>query len=92
MKIINDSYKLGRGFSRIETNKTLSGEYDVGSVFTPHGIVCVYAQGDASSSSYTRLDFVRSGRHHMRNFLNKRYSKRGLAKIARAFAKELISQ
>jgi hypothetical protein len=92
MKIIDDKFSVGRGFSRIEIIKNASGDYDLGVVFTPHGIVSVYAQGDENYTHLTRIDIVREGTTYVRNFNGKRYSKRGISKVAKAFAKEVFEK
>lgn len=68
----------------------MTGDYLDGSVFTPDGIVHAYAQGSGSSIfPHTKLDFVWKNTVYSKSF-NKRYSKRGIAMLARKFAKEIV--
>lgn len=89
MKIYDDHMSLsGRSFSRTELRD--SGGWIDGAVVTPWGIVLVYAQGDAVHVNNSRLDFAHNGRLHIRNFKGKRYTQRGLARVAAKFAREIV--
>lgn len=83
MKTYDDTMAVSRAYSCISVRKE---GWTEGTVKTPHGIVCVYAQGDDTHSDHSRLDFVWCGRLYMRNFSGKRYTPRGLARKAREFA------
>lgn len=86
MKITNSDWKISRsGHSHIENRNG----WTEGSVFTQHGIVSVYAQGDKENCYVTRLDFVWNGRCYSRTYNGKRYSPRGIKTIARKFAEEI---
>lgn len=90
VKVFDDSMAIGRGFGRVENRN--GNAWTDGEVVTKHGIVSVYAQGDAESHYHTRLDFAWKGRLYMRNFPNKRYSKRGLVTLAVKFAAEITGE
>jgi hypothetical protein len=77
-------YNVGRGHSCLTDNRG----WTEGVVFTPHGIVEVYAQGDDVHRHSTRLRFFKDGYVYCRLW-NKRYSHRGIATKAKQFAKEL---
>ena len=87
MKMYDDSIGVGAGHSQVKFNPN---GWTEGCVFTPHGIVSTYAQGDDTNVAHTRLDFVCAGKLYMRNFSGKRYSPRGIVTIAKRFAKEII--
>ncbi len=84
----NESYKMQNTFSSISTNKEWN--YEDGIVFTPHGIVHVYSQGDEEKKHrpHTYIRFVYQGRMHIRT-LNKKYTRRGLAIMAGKFIREV---
>lgn len=87
MKIINDGWRVGRGWSNIDHNHEY--DYDTGVVVTPHGIVSVYAQGSDKYIHTSWIGFAFHGRWHCRRFHGKRYTPRGLARKARQFAREI---
>jgi hypothetical protein len=87
--VFDDSMALQRPHSRISVGQPPRGWTD-GAVFTCHGIVLVYAQGDDEYTHHTRLDFVWQGRLYMRDFNGKRYSPRGLVTLADRFAAEIV--
>jgi len=76
---------IGQGWSRIE-NRT--GWTD-GWVVTPHGIVCIYSQGDDNYYHFTRLDFAWNGIHHIKTFDGKRYPNRYIVTLAKRFAQKI---
>lgn len=82
--IFDDSISCRSSFGRIDTERGTTGEsWDKGTVLTPHGIVCVYAE-----DSHTRLDFCHNGRLHMRTY-RKRLTHRGMTVAAGRMAKEI---
>lgn len=84
-KTFDDSMAVSEGFSRIDNH---AGWRD-GVVATPQGFVTVYSQWGANPHS--RIDFIYKGRLLMRN-RNRCYSPRGLAMLAKRFAKEVASR
>ena len=88
-KYTDDSMAINEGFSRIKTVWGTGVSWLDGEVITEQGMVSIYAQGDDNCFAHTRLDFVFEGRLHMRNYPNKRYTKRGIAMLAKRFAHEI---
>lgn len=80
----DDSISVDRGFARW-SNPREGYDYDEGEIATPHGWVTAYAE-----SKHTRLDFLWKGRIYYRNFQNRRYSRRGMVTLAKAFAAEIV--
>ncbi len=89
-KVFDDTMAIGRSYGCTENRN--DNAWTDGTVVTNHGIVSVYAQGGDESFHYTRLDFAWKGRLYMRNFKNKRYSRRGLVTIATKFAAEIVKK
>jgi len=79
------NYSVGRGYSSVCDRK--DGWTD-GEVLTPQGIVLAYAQGGEKQFHHTSLRMVVNGRVYHRSW-NKRYTKRGIARKAREFARDL---
>jgi len=79
------SFSIGTGFSNWDIG---NDDYDSGVINTINGIVSAYAQGDKEAFHSTQLRFVKNGRCHNRSW-DKRYSRRGMAKLAREFSKEI---
>lgn len=87
MKTVDNKTKLPkRGFSGVSFHPA---GWTQGQVFTPYGIVSVYAQGDEKNRNYTRLLIVLDGYLHSRIFNDKRYSPRGIFTKALEFAAEV---
>lgn len=80
MKHQDTSFKLVGVFNRIRQENG----YLYGDVITPYGVVA------AVCDTYTRLDFVAHGRHHMRTW-KRRFTARGIAAKAHEFARELTN-
>lgn len=80
------SFSIDSGFSNWELG---TGNYDSGIINTYHGIVSVYAQGDEECSHSTSLRFVHNGRCFVRSW-KKRFSRRGIAMLAKKFSKEIF--
>lgn len=85
MKIENRESAVYTGSSRI---MNMDG-WHTGPVYTQHGIVHVYTQGDERHSKHTRLDIVWNGRTHSRSISGVRYTPRGLVTLAKRFAAEV---
>lgn len=85
-KITTEKYSLAnRGFSRIKDH----GNYLLGEVVTPHGVVIAYSQGYSDGDfKYSRLDLSHKGTHYMRN-IDRSYSSQYLVTLAKRFAKEI---
>jgi hypothetical protein len=85
------SIKSGGGYVHSYTNNEYN--YAFHSVTTPHGFVCVYTQGDspAAQDSYTVFRFIRCGYEYTR-FYNYRYTRLGIARLARKFAQEIVGR
>jgi len=62
-------------------------DYYMGPVYTDHGIVEAYTQGDENNFELTMLEFIYQGRYYRRRF-PRRYSKRYVVTLARRFARE----
>ncbi len=93
MKVIEFDMSLRRPSGRTSFHPSRGhGSWVDGSVFTPHGIVTVYAQGGPDSTPHTRLEFIRDCRLYVRSFDGKRYSTRGLVTQANLFAKEVCER
>lgn len=90
MEVYDYNYSIGRGFGSTNTYK--EGWMD-GEVYTPHGIVIVYAQGDKNISPFvTTLRLMNKGVVYVRSFGGKRYSSRGIVTKAKQFAKEISEE
>lgn len=63
--------------------------WDNGEVFTPYGIVSVYAQGDDLVSEHTHMDFIHKGRVYHRTWVRIRLTARGMTRAATCFAREI---
>ena len=87
LKVNDNRHSIGEGYSNIHHNK----EYDYldGIVYTKHGIVSVYSQGDDRFTHSTFLCFAVNGRCYTRR-INRRYSKRYLVTLAKRFADEIM--
>ena len=85
IKIQEYDYSIGNGYSSVRDRKE---GWTEGNVLTPQGIVTVYAQGDKNEFHHTSLEMVVDGRVYHRQW-NKRYTKRGIARKAREFARDL---
>lgn len=85
----NDWFVYPRGHMTRNTTTNGKADYYTGSVYTWHGIVHAYTQGDEDNFEITILDFIYQGRHYRRRFL-KRYSKRYIVTLARRFAREKV--
>ena len=70
------------------TPGTRRNGWDQGDLYSPYGIVSVYAQGDDRFKPHTRLDFVKDGRCYTRSF-DRRYSRRYCKTLALRFAKQM---
>jgi len=87
MEIQNYSFNIGkRGYGRIRN----MGDYHGGDVITPHGFVCVYAQGDGEYYYSTQLEFIFKRRVYVRQFDGKRYSPRFIVTLAHKFAEDIL--
>jgi len=89
MKTQNWTYSV-RNSSRgsINNHKCGNSDWDSGHVETRHGIVSIYAQGDAKNIHISTLRFAHNGIVHVRQF-PKRYTKTGLAAVATRYAREI---
>ena len=65
--------------------------YINGVVATRYGFVSVYSQGDERNVPHTDFRFIHKGVCYVRG-INRRYSLRGIARIAKRFAKEITIQ
>jgi hypothetical protein len=82
-----ESSKVGAGWNLITARHGSSGYvYFEGAVVAPEGIVEVY-----SEMQITSMHFVWNGRIYRRTW-RKRFSPRGLSRLAKAFAKEIATQ
>lgn len=92
MKTKTDSISIrGTHVTRINTRKSKDGKFDWldGEVITPHGTVCIMAQGDNFSFHHTRWDFACNGRLYMRT-IDKRISPRGIVREAKRFVSDIV--
>ncbi len=83
---------IHRSFSRIRHENTNSGDYLLGEVVTPYGVVIAYSQGYDKNSSFSRLDYAFKGQLFIRNFTNKRFSRQYLVTLSNRFAKEISNR
>lgn len=81
-----DSLSVGRGWSSIQTHRTEHGNYLEGMVFTPHGIVAVYSQEDAT----TFRTVVDGQLYHMGERRGR--TARGLAILAQRWMREIYPE
>lgn len=89
----NRDYQFGLGahITRFETITSEHGSYITGCVFTFHGAVWVYSQGDEKSFHHTALQFPKGNTVFVRN-IPKRFTKRGLVTQAKKFAAEVTAK
>lgn len=70
-------WSVAKGFFRINTHQTSSGDYETGEFISPGGIVSVYRQHDL-----TRLDYAANGQCYSRSW-RFRFGDRTIRKLAR---------
>lgn len=87
-------HAVGRGWSNIYEKK--DGDY-TGYFVTKYGYVQVFQSksrhtGQFRIIPFVSLSFVWQGRIYTRNIKNKKYTKIGLARVANAYAKEIVNK